>query len=322
VKVKGNPVGHSHSHHSHDHHDHSHHHHGKDLASNKLILAIVINLLLTLVQIIAGVLSGSLALLADALHNFGDAGALIVALVARRYTQKPADKLMSFGYERAEIVGALVNSTSLFIMAFYLAIEAISRIFSPEPIQGNLVIWTACLALVIDIWTAYLTFSESKNNMNFKAAFIHNLTDALASVVVIISGVLALYYQTVWFDVIATLLISTYVVIHGRSLFMDSIKILMQATPKEIHQDEIKKELIGPHGIVDVHHIHLWQLDENKMFFEGHLVLEQLTLENYEEVKRHVRAILKERFNIVHTTLEIETVGEKNTHCNHDAENS
>lgn len=312
-------LGHSHSHHDHDHsHGHHHHHnHGADLPEKKLAWAIAINMLLTLAQIIAGVLSGSLALLADALHNFGDAGALLVALIARRYTQKPADELMSFGYRRAEIVGALVNSTSLFIMAFYLSIEGVARLFNPEPIQGQLVIWTAVGALIIDVATAMLTFSESKNSMNFKAAFIHNLTDALASVVVIISGILALYYQTVWFDVIATLMISVYVIIHGKSLFIESIKILMQARPKNVSVEEIRVKLVGTLGIVDIHHVHLWQLDESRIYFEGHIMVDNFSQESYQALRKEVKSILKESFQIDHATLEIEIQGE-HSGCTHD----
>lgn len=301
--------------HHHDH-THCHHHHTRDLAGNKLIWAIAINLLLTLAQIIAGVLSGSLALLADALHNFGDAGALVVALIARRYTQRPADKVMSFGYKRAEIVGALVNSTSLFIMAFYLSIEGIARLFDPEPIKGQMVIITALIALVIDLATAMLTYSESKDNMNFKAAFIHNLTDALASVVVIISGVLALYYETVWFDVAATLLISLYVIFHGRALFLESIKILMQGSPSSVGADDIHSELVGKMGVIDVHHIHLWQLDEKQIFFEGHVVVKDFDLGSYQALRKGVKELLKSKFNIDHCTLEIEIEGE-GSECEH-----
>lgn len=300
--------------HSHHHHGHCHDH--KDMAQTKLIWAIIINLLLTFFQIIAGIFSGSLALLADALHNFGDAGALIVALVARNYTKRPADREMSFGYKRAEIIGALVNSTSLFIMAFYLCLEAISRIFKPEPIAGNVVIIAALVALVIDVATALLTYSESKNNMNFRAAFIHNLTDALASVVVIISGVLALYYQTIWFDVLATLLISGYVIFHGKDLFLSSIKILMQATPASVDSESIKKRLVGQHGIKDIHHIHLWQLDEHRIFFEGHILLEDFSLENYQNVRLVVKEILTKEFKISHITLEIEGVTDPS--CEHN----
>ncbi len=308
-----------HHHHSHSHHAHSdcHHHHGTDLAGNKLIWAIAINLLLTFAQIIAGVFSGSLALLADALHNFGDAGALLVALIARNYTKKPADDLMSFGYQRAEIVGALVNSTSLFIMAFYLSIEGISRLFDPQPIKGQMVIITAIIALIIDVATALLTYSESKHNMNFKAAFIHNLTDALASVVVIISGVLALYYQTVWFDVIATLMISAYVIFHGRSLFLESIKILMQGSPRGVKAQDIKTKLIGQLGIIDIHHIHLWQLDENKIFFEGHVMVKEFDKDSYQEIRKSVKDILKSEFGINHATIELEMQGEASDCVHH-----
>lgn len=164
------------------------HRHERDMGSRYLALAVGINVLLTVVQVLGGVLSGNLSLIADALHNFSDAAGILLALMARRISRKPSDEHRTFGYARAEVVGALVNLTSIMVIAIYLLIEAVSRIFEQQEINGWAVVIVAGVALVVDIATAVLTYSMSKDSVNIKAAFLHNLADALASVAVIVTG--------------------------------------------------------------------------------------------------------------------------------------
>jgi cobalt-zinc-cadmium efflux system protein len=219
--------------------------HSHSLTNNgKLTLAVLINVLLTIVQIMGGLLSGSLALIADALHNLSDAGAIVIAIFARKVSAKKADKNMTFGYQRAEIIGTLINSITLIIVGLYLIYEAISKYFNPTEINGWIVIYIAGIALVIDIATAVLTYmSGAKSSMNLRAAFIHNVSDALASVAVIITGVLIIFYQWYFVDVMATVLISIYVLYHGGLLAFQSIKILMQAVPEAFDISELKADI-------------------------------------------------------------------------------
>lgn len=171
------------------------HHHAEDMGDRRLLIAIIINMLLTLAQVIGGIVSGSLSLIADALHNFSDAASLLIAWVARKIGRQPADHFRTFGYKRAEVIATLINLVSLVIIGIYLIYEAIWRTFEPQVIEGWTVVIVASVALVIDIATAILTFTMSKNSMNIKAAFLHNVSDALASVGVIIAGTLILLYQ-------------------------------------------------------------------------------------------------------------------------------
>jgi cobalt-zinc-cadmium efflux system protein len=285
-------MGHNHSH----SHDHSHGHDGK------LSFAVFINILLSVVQVIGGLVSGSLSLIADALHNLSDAGAILIAIIARKIARKPADSNMTYGFKRAEIIGALINSTTLIIIGFYLIYEAISKYFNPEPIDGWIVVWIATVALVIDSVTTWLTYrSGVKNNLNLKAVFIHNMSDAFASIIVIVAGTLIILYQWYFVDIIATVGISIYVIYHGLSLAKQTIKILMQAVPDEIDIDELCSVIESLTGVKKVNHIHVWQLDDNQKFLEAHVTLE---IDKIENGVVQIKKILVNQYGINHSTIE------------------
>ncbi|WP_159821507.1 cation diffusion facilitator family transporter [Colwellia sp. 20A7] len=287
-------MGHNHSHgHS---HSHSHSHDGK------LSFAVFINILLSVVQVIGGIVSGSLSLIADALHNLSDAGAIIIAIVARKIARKPANSNMTYGFERAEILGALINSTTLLLVGIYLIFESIAKYFNPEPIDGWIIVWIATIALIIDAATAWLTYKAgAKNNLNLRAAFIHNMSDAFASIVVILAGTLIILYQWYFVDLIATIGISIYVIYHGLLLTKQTIKILMQAVPEDIEIDELCAEVEGIPSVKKINHIHVWQLDDNKKFLEAHVTLEINHVDNgIVEIKK----ILLNKYGIKHSTIE------------------
>ena len=281
---------------------HSHNH----SSDGKLGFAVFINILLTIAQVVGGIMSGSLSLIADALHNLSDAGAIVIAIFARRIASKSANKTMTYGYKRAEVIGTLINSTSLILVGLYLIYEAIGKYFNPTPIDGWIVFWVAGIALIIDIATALLTYSAgAKNNMNIRAAFIHNVSDALASLVVIIASLLIIYFQLYIFDVIATIGISVYVIYHGGILLKKCILIIMQAVPETISVEDVQASLETIEGVQSAKHIHIWQLDDERIFMEAHMVLSS---DNHEEVKEKARFILGNTFKISHSTLETKSM--------------
>ncbi|MGH1468746.1 MAG: cation diffusion facilitator family transporter [Bdellovibrionales bacterium] len=288
--------------------DHSHCAHNHNKHGSALFWAIVVNILLTVVQVVGGVLSGSISLIADALHNFSDAGALIIAYFAQKISGKPADEEMTFGYGRAEILGALINSVTLVLVGGYLLIEAGKRFLHPEPIDGWMVIVVASIALVVDLFTAWLTYKGAKDSINMRAAFIHNLSDAMASVVVIISGTLILLFNVYWVDFVATAIIAIYVVWHSWGLIRSCIKTLMQAVPEDINSAEVIKALSSVEGVLSVHHLHIWAIHEKTRSLEGHVQVETDSLLEVEAMKKELRSILRERFKINHSTLEFENV--------------
>ncbi|MBA6340248.1 cation transporter [Colwellia sp. MB02u-10] len=288
-------------------HSHSHSHSQSHTNNGKLTFAVLINVLLTIVQIIGGVLSGSLSLIADALHNLSDAGAIVIAIFARKVSAKKADENMTFGYQRAEIIGTLINSITLIIVGLYLIYEAVSKYFNPTEINGWIVIYIAGIALVIDIATAVLTYmSGAKSSMNLRAAFIHNVSDALASVAVIIAGVLIIFYQWYFVDVIATVLISIYVLYHGGLLALQSIKILMQAVPEAFGISELKADIELNAAVNAALDIHVWQLDEHKLFLE--CKLQPATNIDHIDLTE-IKAMLLDKYGIKHSTIEVNSSG-------------
>ncbi len=283
---------------------HGHDHGTDDMPDGRLIAAVAVNVLLTIAQIIGGVISGSLSLIADALHNLNDAASLALALFARKIGRRPADKLMTFGYGRAEVVAALINLTTLIIVGLYLVYEAVSRFITPQPIDGWIVIWVAGIALVIDVVTAVMVHAGAKNSLNMKAAFLHNVSDALASVGVIVAGVLIIRYDLYVADLIITLVISAYVLWQGFSLLPKTIRILMGATPDDLEFDRIVARLRAVPGVRDLHHVHVWSLDEHTRSLEAHIVPEEGSLDAFETTKALIRAELATVFSITHATLE------------------
>ena len=289
-----------------------HHHHNKSDSDTSLFFAIAINIVLTLAQVIGGIISGSLSLIADALHNLSDATSLGIAVFARAISRKPADEFKTFGYQRAEIVAALINLTLLITISFYLIYEAVWRIIEPQIITGWIIVLVAGIALIVDIATALITYKRSKNSINMKAAFLHNLSDALASIGVIFAGTLILLYDWYWVDTLVTFLISGFILLQGLILLPKTIHLLMEGTPEGLSTEEIKIEAEKIKDVQDVHHIHIWNLDENRIALEAHVVVTSDDFKKVELIKYRIKELLKNKFNISHSTLEFENL---DTNC-------
>lgn len=293
---------HDHHHHGHDHH---HHHLSADAGDRRVVAAVGINVLLTVAQIIGGIIAGSVALIADGVHNFSDALALVLAFGARRLARRGADAAMSFGWARAEVVAALVNYVSLIIVAIWLMVEAVGRLIDPPGVDGWIVVWLAGLALVIDLGTAGLTWRLSKESVNIRAAFLHNLADAGASVAVIVGGILILLYDWRLVDPLLTIGISLFILWHVAGDIRPVLRILMLGAPVRHEVPDVAAHLNALPGIASVHHVHLWQIDEARNSFEAHLVLEDGA--DFTAVIARAKAMLAEEFGLLHVTLEPET---------------
>jgi len=288
-------------------HDHSHHD-VETMGDRRLLIAIVINMLLTLAQVIGGIVSGSLSLIADALHNFSDASSLLIAWVARKIGRQPPDAFKTFGYKRAEVIAALINLVTLVMVGLYLVYEALWRFYTPQEIEGWVVVIVAGVALVIDVATAMLTYSMSKNSLNIRAAFLHNVSDALTSVGVIVAGSLILLHGWYWTDTVMTLAIAGYVLYQAATMLPTTIHILMQGTPENLSIQEVISTMEKINGVNNVHHVHIWQLDEQQIALEAHVVIADFM--NTEQIKMALKSSLEQQFSISHSTLEFET-----NHC-------
>ncbi len=300
---------------------HSHSAHLTDQQTNghrRLMLALFVNLVLTIVQVIGGVISGSLALIADALHNFSDAAALLIALIARKWAEKPADENRTFGYKRAELIGAMINLTTLILIGLYLLFEAVMRAIEPEPITGWIVVIIACIALIIDVITAALTYSLSKTSLNMRAVFLHNLADALSSVAVIIAGTLIIFYEWYIVDAVCTFLIAGYVLYHGYVEIQSVIRILMQSVPTNIDINEVITKLENIENVKQVHHLHVWEMNEHERSLEAHVVISESGHTDAEIIKNHIKDILNKSFQITHSTIEFEYDNQSEHDCCND----
>lgn len=285
---------------------HHHDHGAEQMGDKRLVAAVAVNLVLTVAQVVGGLFSGSLSLIADALHNLSDAASLGIALFARKIGRKPPDRFKTFGYKRAEVIAALINLTTLILIGLYLVYEALWRFVQPEEIHGWTVVIVAGIALLVDVVTACLTYAQSKHSMNIKAAFLHNVSDALASVGVIIAGTLILRYGWYWVDTLLTLVIAGYVLWQGFMLLPKSIHLLMEGTPEHLDLQEVITAMESVDGVINVHHVHIWQLDEHHNALEAHVVSHITAAEEAAQLKRRLKDLLESRFAIGHSTLEFE----------------
>lgn len=275
----------------------------------RLVFAVAVNVLLTVAQVIGGVVSGSLALVADAIHNLSDALALAIALVARRIARQPADDNHTYGHGRAEMVGALFNLAWLVFIGLFLIVEAIDRLIDPQPVEGWIVVIIAGIALAVDIATALLTWKMARTSMNIRAAFIHNLSDALASLGVIVGGALIIAYEWLFVDAVVTLVIAAYILGHAGIEIPRAIHILMQGVPDRIDVGDVIARLQDLEGVRDIHHVHIWHIDEHRLSLEAHVVIDRADMQRMETIKTAIKARLDAEFEIGHSTLEFEFPG-------------
>lgn len=288
-------------------HTHSHNHSDQDLKGKYLLITIFLNILITVSQIIGGIISGSLSLLSDALHNFSDVLSLIVSYVAARLSRKKASFDRTFGYKRAEILAAFVNASTLVIVAIILIKESIHRFMDPKVIESNLVIWLAFIAIIANGFSVLLLKKQSENNINIRSAYLHLLTDMLASVAVLIGGLLMKYYEIYWVDSLLTLLIALYLIWVGYDLLKKSTKILMLFTPDHINIKEVVREVNKISNVKKLHHVHIWNLSDNELHLEAHLDLEKdIPVTQFDELLLEIEALLREKFNINHVTIQPE----------------
>jgi cobalt-zinc-cadmium efflux system protein len=288
----------------HQHHGHNHSH--RDLKGRNLIISILLNILITVSQVIGGIISGSLALLSDALHNFSDVLSLLISYVATVLAKKEASTNKTFGYKRAEIIAAFVNSATLIIVAILLVIEAVERFTAPQPIGYNLVIWLSLLGILANGFSVLLLKKDSHHNMNMRSAYLHLLTDMMASVAVLIGGLLMKFYDLFWIDPLLTVLIAFYLIYMGYDLLKASTRVLMLFTPDTVEVKEIVSAISRLPRIKNVHHVHIWQLNEEEVHLEAHIdFTEDINLSEFDTILDQIEEVVHS-FGINHVNIQPE----------------
>lgn len=285
----------------------SEHHHHHAVSGKNLFITIILNIIITLSQIVGGIFSGSLALLSDAMHNFSDVLALLIAYVANRLAAKENTKAKTFGYKRAEVIAALFNASVLIGIAIFLIIEAFHKFYHPEAINSVWVIGLGVLSIVLNTASVLLVKDDAHENMNIKAAYLHLLTDVMTSVAVVLGGVLMYLYQIFWIDPLISVLIALYLMWASFDLVKESSAILMQFTPRGIDIDEIVKFITQEKEIANVHHLHVWKLDDKRIHLEAHLDFnEDIALSESNKIIDKLEEALHDTFGVEHTTFQCE----------------
>jgi cobalt-zinc-cadmium efflux system protein len=287
-------------------HNHNHNHHHVVQGKN-LLFSIFLNILITVAQVIGGIISGSLALLSDALHNFSDVLSLVFSFVAHKLSKKKASVNQTFGYKRAELIAAFVNAMTLIIVALFLVYEASFRFLNPQTIQFGLVIWLSILGIVANGLSVLLLKKDAEKNLNMKSAYLHLFTDMLASVAVLVGGLLMKYFQWFWVDSVMTLIIAIYLIVVGFDLLIKSTKILMLFTPSHLNINDIIDEVHKIPGADKLHHIHVWYLNDNELHLEAHLdCTNDIKMSEFNLLLDQVEHVLFEKFHINHINIQPE----------------
>ena len=289
-------------------HSHNHHHHvSHDLKGRNLLISIVLNVVITLAQVIGGFISGSLALLSDALHNLSDVISLVISYVANALSRRKASANRTFGYKRAEIIAAFVNSSTLIIVAIFLIKEAIERFLNPQDIGSGIVIALSILGILANGFSVLLLRPDSQRNMNLRSAYLHLLTDMMASVAVLIGGILMYYFQWYWIDPLLTILIALYLIFMGYKLLKESTRVLMLFTPDTIEIQQIVEAVCRLDRVKNLHHVHIWQLNEDEVHMEAHIDLsEDIQLSEFDRILNEIEELVYHEFGINHVNIQPE----------------
>lgn len=286
--------------------------------NRNLALTTGLNLLITIAELAGGILSGSLALISDALHNAGDTVAVALSFLALRIGNKEADTRRTYGYKRIEILTALLNASLLIAISVYLVIEAIDRFVNPAPIEGGLMLIVAITGLIANLAGVMLLHPHSHGSINIKAAWLHLIGDTVSSVAVVAGGIAIMLYNIVWIDPVITICVALYLVKESWNIVYQTTNILMQGAPRDFPFENLIREATSIEGISDIHHIHLWNLDDQTLHFEAHICLDRdMTLSEADHIRGLLENRLKKMFHIGHVTLQTEYPGCRPTNIQH-----
>lgn len=285
----------------------SHDHHHPEIKGGRLLIATVLNLCISIAEIAGGIISNSLSLISDALHNLSDGFAVFIAWIANQVSRRPSDTKRTFGYKRIEILAAFFNALILIGVSLYLFYEAILRIITPEPVKGLIMLVVAAIGLIANLVAVLMLHVDSKKNINIRAAYLHLLGDTLTSVAVIIGGILIYFFSIFWVDPVITIVIGLYILKQTWTILKETTDILMQSSPAGIDIQQICKDLEEIPEIENIHHVHIWNLDDHSIHFECHVDLnENKRISEAGKIHSEIEKVLKNQYHINHLTIQFE----------------
>lgn len=292
------------------------------MKEKNLTISIGINIVVTIVEIIVGLLIGSLAIISDAVHNFFDVGAMVMSLIGEKVSAKKIDAKHTYGYKRAEILIALFNSTFLLVSIIFIGFEAIKRLLNPEPISGGWMLGMAIVAFVGNMIATKLLHAHSEESMNIRSAFLHSLQDTLFSAGVIVAAILVLLFQWQWADAGISLVLSVLLAKEAISLILETVHILMEGAPENIDTGLLKQDLLDIPGVESVNDLHVWQTGSKDIMMTVHVSARLASDKDYASVIKQIQTVSCNKFNIVHSTVQLVPVSIKDMlseyclHCN------
>ena len=266
----------------------------------------VLNFIITIAEIIGGILSGSLSLISDALHNFSDGISVIISFIAIKLKDRQYSSRHTFGLKRAEILAAVINSAVLLAISVYLFYEAGTRFFKPQLVEGGLMTFVASIGLIANIAGTLLLKKDAHTSLNVKSAYLHLLADAISSVGVILGGLAIYFWKIYWIDPLLTIAIGLYILKEGYHILIEAIHILMEGAPEHISLEAVKKEVESFDEVENIHHTHIWTVGENDIHFEAHINVNDMLVSESHYIRERIEQILHEKFAINHVTLQFE----------------
>jgi cobalt-zinc-cadmium efflux system protein len=299
-------------HHHHHGHSHSHGHghaHGVASARNRTRLAWTLGLaaVYMVAELVGGLMSNSLALLADAGHMLSDVGALALSLFALWMAQKPATDRRTYGYYRTEILAALANAATLIAISVLIFVEAVKRFHAPEPVMGLTVMWIAAGGLAVNVIGLMVLHGGKDDSLNVRGAWLHMLTDALGSVGAILGGVAVWAFGWMWADPAVSLAIAVLVLYSSWHLLRDSVGVLLEGTPPHIDLEAVRGAMLDVDGVEEVHDLHVWTITSGLDAMSGHVVVGERALRReFGEILSDLHCMLHDRFGLHHLTIQIE----------------
>lgn len=280
------------------------HHHGK---GKKLWITIVLNMFITIIQYIGGILSGSLSLISDATHNLSDVIALLISWLAEKISQKQYTKKQTYGFKRAEVVAALINVVTIVVIAINIFIEGISRFSEIDVVSSSTIILLALLSIVVNGISVLIIKKDAAHSLNIRSAYLHLFSDMLTSVAVLVAGVMIFLFKWYWIDGLISMIIAVYLTFTSVRLLLETLSVLMQFTPKHLDLDEIKHIIESLDVVDNIHHVHAWQLTDDDIHFSGHIAFaKDLKLSDIQVHIMQIKEMLHEDFGINHCTFESE----------------
>ncbi len=271
-----------------------------------LLIALAITLVMMVVEIIGGIMSNSLALLSDAGHMFTDTLALALSFFAMQFAEMPATEKRTFGFYRLEILAALLNGITLVLISLYIIYQAYLRILHPPEVEGKLMLVVAIIGLIANLLGALFLMKHHETNLNIRGAFLHIIGDAVSSVGVIIGGVVIAYTGWYLIDPLLSILIAVGIIIGSVGLVTESVNILLESVPSHVNIATVADAIAAVPGVREAYHIHIWTITSGVHALSAHVIIDDQLVSNSRSVLDAVRAMLAERFRVLHSTIQLE----------------